>query len=877
MRIDRVRLKNFCGVADAEVRFAPTGVTIVHGPNEAGKSTLMQGINVLFDHRDDSRREEVRNTKPVNRDVGSEVEADIEVGPYRFTYFKRFHKERETRLTIHAPRAENLSGREAHERVQQILSGSVDTALWQALRIAQGRNLEMPELHNQPALAQALDRAAGQAKSGEKEEALFEAVYGEYARYFTDTGREREDPIGQARARASQADETVAGLQGQLKGVEDDINRFSSLEKSVTTQRRGLASLEDAQKKAQADWDAVSRLAAEVERAGATHQLAVQAAQTAASVIQRRCESVSRVAKAEEAARNAAALHDAVSIELDTATEKLNALRTTRESAQTAASRCEAEEVVRQSDLKFRDDEFGLLLLEERLAHVRDADAEAATASAVVAATRVTEKLRGAIREAELTFKTAQGILNAASPQLTITALKAVSVSVNGLPHALSAGEARVVTVNESVTAKVADMAELRIEPGNSAETLRQDVKEAANNLAKACAKAGVATPEEAETAWAALQDAKRTVADRDRIAKQHLRDLTRETLAQLIATTRAMVEAYPVNRKSDLPLPSTADEARAWLAAAAKTAAEAKRALRDAEAALTPVAAHHAECGRDHAAKAALLQQANQDKAKEAERLENERLAASDETLNTALGAAETAVKGAEDSVKAAKDALGNRDPVSIKAVLDSSGPALRSAREQLDTQEQKLIELRTRLELLGDKGLAEALAEAERSAFEARDFWQRLQRRASAAKLLFDTLRAEREAMRKAYVAPLREGIERLGRLVFGPTLRVEVNDSLQVVNRTVDGITVALDQLSTGAREQMGMLVRLAAASMVSKEGGVPLVLDDALGSTDEGRTQAMGTVLRIASQDLQTIILTCSPERYVHVGASVSVAL
>ena len=56
MRINRVRLKNFGGVVEAEVRFAPLGVTIVHGPNEAGKSTLMQGINVLFDHRDDSRK-----------------------------------------------------------------------------------------------------------------------------------------------------------------------------------------------------------------------------------------------------------------------------------------------------------------------------------------------------------------------------------------------------------------------------------------------------------------------------------------------------------------------------------------------------------------------------------------------------------------------------------------------------------------------------------------------------------------------------------------------------------------------------------------------------------------------------------------------------
>ena len=36
-------------------------------------------------------------------------------------------------------------------------------------------------------------------------------------------------------------------------------------------------------------------------------------------------------------------------------------------------------------------------------------------------------------------------------------------------------------------------------------------------------------------------------------------------------------------------------------------------------------------------------------------------------------------------------------------------------------------------------------------------------------------------------------------------------------------------------------------------------------------------AMGAVLRVASQDTQTIILTCAPERYVHVGAQVSAAM
>ena len=86
---------------------------------------------------------------------------------------------------------------------------------------------------------------------------------------------------------------------------------------------------------------------------------------------------------------------------------------------------------------------------------------------------------------------------------------------------------------------------------------------------------------------------------------------------------------------------------------------------------------------------------------------------------------------------------------------------------------------------------------------------------------------LNQSRETMRRAYVAPLREGIERLGRHVFGPSLCVEIDESLNIVSRTIDGVTVPLGQLSTGAQEQMGLLVRLATALIVAKEGGVPLV--------------------------------------------------
>jgi hypothetical protein len=877
VKISHVRLKNFRGVAAAEVRFAPAGVTIVHGPNETGKSTLMHAINVLFDYRDDSRHEEVRLTKPVNRDVGSEVEAQVEIGEHSFTYFKRFHKDRETLLTIHAPKAENLVGREAHDRVQQVMSGSVDTPLWQALRIVQGRNLEMPELHDQPALAQALDRVAGQARSGEKEEALFEAAYAEHARYFTDTGREKEDPLAQARTRAAEAAEKELGLLAQLQEVEADITRFATLERSVLRLKRDLVGLDAAQRKAQAAWDAVSKLADDVQRAKSAHQLAEQAMQAANNSVQQRNEMVGR---AEASARNVADLTAQcanTNAVLAAAAQALNGARNTRDTASATANQRDAEERLRRADLEFRDAEFELVRMQERLDHIRKADASAAAAGAIVAASKITDKLRANIRAAEVDLKTQLGILSAASAQFTIKALKPFDAAVDAESLSLRAGEVRVFPVSEPVVATIAEVVALRVEPGTSAESLRQAVGDAENALARACAKAGVGSPEQAESAWAALQDAKRTLADRDRIAKEHLRDLTREALAARVETAKAKVHAYAAARNSELALPATSVEAKTALESSAKAAAQARKALKDAETVLAQVQEHHAKCREQHAGNTALLDQAKKDRALAVERLEGERKRCGDDELARALASTEAAAKSALENLSVAEGRLGNADPGSAKAILDTSASALKHAREQCEEQDHELIALRTKLALVGDKGLAEALAEAQRVAFEAQDALDRLLRRAAAAKLLYETLRAEREAMRRAYVAPLREGIERLGRHVFGPTLRVEVDDNLRVVNRTVDGVTVSLGQLSTGAREQMGLLVRLAAAAMVCKDGGVPLVLDDALGSTDEGRLESMGAVLRIASQEMQTIILTCAPERYVHVGAQVSVAM
>ena len=135
MRLLRVELHNYRGVVHRAVAFSPTGVTVVEGPNEIGKSSIAEAVDRVLEDLDSTSRKRVMETKPVGRDVGPEVEIEVETGPYAFRYRKRFLRERLTELTITRPRPGQMTGREAHERVSSMLAETVDLALWKALRI----------------------------------------------------------------------------------------------------------------------------------------------------------------------------------------------------------------------------------------------------------------------------------------------------------------------------------------------------------------------------------------------------------------------------------------------------------------------------------------------------------------------------------------------------------------------------------------------------------------------------------------------------------------------------------------------------------------------------------------------------------------------
>ena len=190
MKLHRLVLTNYRGITHREVEFPERGVVVVSGANEIGKSSMIEALDLLLEAKDRSAKREVKQVKPTHADVGTEITAEISTGPYRFVYRKRFHKQALTELSVIAPRREQLTGDEAHERVLAILEETVDMELWRAQRVLQSASTAPVDLSGSDALSRALDVAAGQAVAlSGSEPLLVDQIDAEYRQYFTPTGR----------------------------------------------------------------------------------------------------------------------------------------------------------------------------------------------------------------------------------------------------------------------------------------------------------------------------------------------------------------------------------------------------------------------------------------------------------------------------------------------------------------------------------------------------------------------------------------------------------------------------------------------------------------------------------------------------------------
>jgi DNA repair exonuclease SbcCD ATPase subunit len=869
LRVHRLALTNFKGVAAREVEFSEYGITLVCGPNEIGKSSLVDALDLLLDMRASSKHSRVVAARPTGRDVGPCVEAELTLGPHRLVYRKRWLRAPLTELRVLSPNPAQYSGDQAHERFNNLLAeNGVDKDLWRKLRVDQGMPLGQASVGGYasvPAMAGEAEQLASVQRGPEEE--LFERAKAEYERYFTE---KRNQPTGEfkaarealeeAQAQAEEARAALAAAEGDLTEFQRTWRQLNEGATELTDATERLRELERRQSEAV---DAEARLRA------------LDAVLTEAEAIARQEGEVARLGdrladnetEAEDEQRElVAAQAEAAQLE-----ERVRECGTQRDAAKVAA-RLAADEVA------WRRDEAEAEQLAAVLDRVEAAQRRLDEAEARLTVCKVTDQVLAEIDAAHRAWEKAHDQLTANAATVAVTRLGEAPVLLDGgemagggpdgaggaagggvaggSERSASAPVSVSVPVLEARTVEVPGAVRVVVQPGSGEQARRSRERETAEAYRELCLRAGVADiaqAREAEQAWRSAREERQNAATAIEAA---LYDESADQLRSRLGILRTRIAAYLAGRSPE------------------HTAAESLAAAQEAELA----ARSAVEVAEDRWRQA-------QDAVKRHETRVS--------TLRVEQAAAARAVRDAANELELARKRLGELGTPRTEAELarvraDRDATAERLARldpehltEQLNNQRRLVPDLervqnerRLRLEVLGDRLMRHgqsapeeqlALAEAERE--RAQRAYDALERRARAAELLFSTLSSHREAARDRHTTPFRQRVERYAQRLFSQDVHVEIGPDLTIVSKTVAGVTVPFDSLSAGAREQLSLLARIACADLV---GSVPLILDDVLGHSDRDRLADVAVILGQVADRAQIILLSHEPSRFPIAG-------
>lgn len=874
MRIHRLALRDYRGIGEYRLAFPERGVVVIEGENETGKSSIAEALWLVFDVLDSANTELVRSIKPVDRDAAAEIEVEVSTGPYRFTLTKRFHRGQKTELRIDSPRPEHLSGRVAHDRVTEILKETTDTALWSALRLLQGDGLGAVPIDGSKTLARALDEAAAANLGGDHEQTLAERAHKEFLRYFTETGRENR-VFAEARGSETEARNRWDQLAGQIADLEKTAERCAELEAKLSEQEARRSEL-DQETASLAEMDSRRRDAIHrAEQEDTRTRLALTEQKGLVDERARRLSLVEAVERARAGLAELGPAQDAATRAVEAAEGAWRERKSEAELASAASEHHREAAKLALGDLGHFQESLQVDQMAERLDRVRQAEGRLRELVGILNASRTNQRLLGEIEDAQRAADMAAARLEAAGVSVEVVSQAAAEIAVNGGLVDVAAGVAYTATVGGETSIELPGGFRVTVRPGLGAGPLEADSAVRRTQLAERLGAAGVASVEEAREAERERANAE---GERGRLRKQieqDLRDLTPDSLAAKLDSARERVARYGVTRPAGFPMPATWDEARARSEAAEEDEREshqksdaALQSLEAAEAALERRRRELAEHDRQAAEMERTITQSEEALAEARERTDEASLAAAIERAEAELAEAQTRLDEARAVLDAASD---------VAAQLAQTQGALQAAIAEIRTVEQELAAERTRLEDAGESGLHHRLQEAESAHEAALANLESFQSRAGAARLLHETLKRHRERAQEAYALPLQQELEELGRRVFGPSFAVELGNDLGVARRTLNGVTLDFSRLSAGTREQLGILLRVACARLVSKAGGVPLILDDVLGWSDPRRLEQMGTVLGLAAEETQVVLLTCTPGRFAGVAPATFISL
>ena len=866
MKIHSISLRNVRAVEHLELDDIPdTGVMLLHGDNEAGKSTVLDAIDAVLNFKHSTSDSRVKVLAPAGKDVGPEITLRATVGPYTFSVRKVFLRKKRSELTITAPKREQFTGREADDKLEAILDEHLDKTLAATLFLRQGELDPGIAAAGIPSITRALDTGeagSDEAAPGTEDTALMQRIEAEYLRFFTAKGRKNaayadlEKRVESASASVAEFDAEVARLSGFVDEVarkETEIARISA-ELPEAVEQEATRAEEAAAAKALADKAEAAQQAkdrAEIDLERATEDIAARAA--ARSRVDALTAEAAELSASLVTAREAAEGEQARVVELtgarDRAKERL---------AQARADVKDAEAARQQVRGRIRAAELG-----EIIARLDAADKELADLRAAQPEKPVTDADVRAVETAREELGLQRRLRDTASAKLEITAPEGSVLSVDG--DVVDFDGTATVGVHHGTRVGIGDV-DVVYRGAQGTEQAAEAVESAQRELSELLDAHGCDDID----ALRSLRDTHAELAGELTMAQRRREDVLgardAEELRAEHARLAALVEGDAVVGELG------EDEAEAALSAAQRELDEASDALELAEGALRPWAE------RKEATALAVLEERAEAKTAEKDAAVASLAAAEEKTpteqLETARERAAVALDAAKKQAQVLAAELKRADPELAADLLEGAQVKVRNLRNRLGEAERRVAELSGRIEQAA--GVAEQADRAASALEAAESELATTTRRAEAAQLLRETMLRHRDEARARYAAPFAETLNRYATRVFGPDVEFTLGESLEIQARTLHGATVALDQLSGGAKEQLALLVRFAIAELAGTgqagKSPVPVIVDDALGATDPTRLELMNSLFNQVGRESQVFVLTCFPQRFDRVSVA-----
>ena len=873
MKLSRIRLEQFKQFRKPiEITDLDAGINLFTGPNEAGKSTIVAAVRAAFFER--HRSSSVDDLRPWGDASASptvELEFSIKGTPYRLT--KSFLSKKRCELEAGAQR---LDGASAEDHLAELLGfqyagkgasaaqhWGIPGLLW--IQQGAGQDIKDPVTHATDHLRNALNESLGEVASSGGDEVLA-SVEAQRNELLTPASGAPRGVDAEAIKRQTQIDGDLKVIDAEVAAYRQKVDLLATLRRDHAADeaqkpwaifraqeqqaRDRLADIERVQTSLAADRQRVEQLDAQVKLLRSqleTFDAQDVAAKTRASNVDAAQQALLAAGRLVE---QWAAQATSAATSCDVARENLRQVRLAQTRASWARELDDLGPKTAASD-----------------ARLQQAEAERATLlelQAQAAAAEIDTSVLKQLRKQGVQLRELQIQRAAVATRLRFNLAEGCRIQLGD--EALSGTGERLLLA--PVILRLASLGDVEISPGGAdlAELGRQENALGDQHVAL-LQQLGLASLDAAEARHqvhaqraAEVKTAAATLKALAPMGIDALQSECRTLVARAKEVEAALRHLPAVAGFAIAGAPPSVSEAEAAEEAARRALEEINTSLGQARVATGNAQATFDGAQREHRDALSLLQAPDR----------SGRL----QVANQALVDARAEQSTLANNVKAKADEVALARPDILKQDIERFQKSADQLTKGFEERKTALLRVEVELQSAGAQGHEERRAVLARDIAQGARRAEELRRRAVALDHLLGLLKDKRGALTRKLQAPLQKHLNHYLQLLF-PAAHLEIDENLSPGPLTRNGPagpeSGVFEALSFGAREQMGVISRLAYADLL-REAGRPtlIILDDALVHSDDERLSMMKRVLFNAATRHQMLLFTCHPEKWRDIG-------